>query len=269
MESLATWNQQDCSSRDKSSTAESALNPLRAKSPMIVMPTNNTGSECRAIAARFPGRIQNLISPGGWRQPVGMFAIDNGRFPCWRKGSKWNESAFLKLIDTAMPHMPRWIVVPDVVGNCEATLREWDAWEPRLRQLGVDLAFAVQDGATKEIVPSNADIVFVGGTTDWKWHTAWMWCHAFPRVHLARVNTEKWLWCSANCGAESCDGTGWFRGDKKQTRGLVRYLEMSQQGLSPAQLTLEFARTFGGEVYGLADRYVGTGKIKTPWPGTE
>jgi hypothetical protein len=40
------------------------------------------------------------------------------------------------------------------------------------------------------------------------------------------------------CGAESCDGTGWFRGDKRQLDGLIQYLEESTNGKSQTELVL-------------------------------
>src|SRR5690606_19465502 len=83
---------------------------------------------------------------------------------------------------------PRWLLVPDVVADRDATIARWREWEPKLRPFGFPLAFAVQDGMTAEDVPADADVIFVGGTTDWKWRTVWRWCHDFPRVHVGRVN---------------------------------------------------------------------------------
>lgn len=54
---------------------------------------------------------------------------------------------------------------------------------------------------------------------------------AFPRIHVGRVNTERMLWMAHEAGAESCDGTGWFRGDKAQLAGLMRYLDDSTNGV--------------------------------------
>lgn len=41
-----------------------------------------------------------------------------------------------------------------------------------------------------------------------------------------------------DAGAESCDGTGWFRGDQKQLSGLRRYLYESVAGRSQLELDL-------------------------------
>jgi hypothetical protein len=72
-------------------------------------------------------------------------------------------------------------------------------------------------------VPYNADIVFIGGSTSWKWRTLRTWTGAFPRVHVGRVNSRRLLEMAENCGAESCDGTGWFR-DPTRTKELEFYL---------------------------------------------
>jgi hypothetical protein len=67
------------------------------------------------------------------------------------------------------------------------------------------------------------DVVFVGGSTEWKWETAEMWCREFPRVHVGRVNSPRRLYELESWGCESCDGTGWNRGDRKQTAGLEEW----------------------------------------------
>ena len=109
---------------------------------------------------------------------------------------------------------------------------EWDQWAPRLQKDGWALAMAVQDDMKPEDVPGEAEVVFVGGTTLWKRRTIHMWCEEFSRVHVGRINTEKWLWACHRAGAESTDGTGWFRGSARQLNGLKRYLERTDAGLS-------------------------------------
>jgi hypothetical protein len=82
---------------------------------------------------------------------------------------------------------------------------------------------------TPDDVPDDADIVFVGGTTEWKWKNILMWTKNFKRVHVGRVNSYGLLWKAHEAGAESCDGTGWFR-EPSRTRELVSYLEESTVG---------------------------------------
>lgn len=190
----------------------------------MVMPADNAKLHVGWLAGRYPGRIGHLYSPHGVKGPYSFipYALDNGRFAVWANNRTWSEESFLKLLETHGRHC-RWVVVPDAVGDREGTLREWDAWAPRLSRY--TLAMAVQDGMTPQDVPDEASVIFVGGTTEWKRKTIRMWCEHFQRVHVGRINTYKWLWHCHEAGAESCDGTGWYRGDKKQLRGLERYLE--------------------------------------------
>ncbi len=134
---------------------------------------------------------------------------------------------------------PRWVVVPDVVADPVATLSRWIEWAPRLKSFGWPMAFAVQDGHTRADIPKNADIVFVGGTTEWKRKMIYHFASNFPRVHVGRINTERWLFHCLDCGVESCDGTGFFRGDQKQLAGLERVLKV-MSGKLQSQSVLNF-----------------------------
>ena len=208
---------------------------------MIVMPSNNSGLQVGYLAGKYSGRIGWLISPGGWRKPPSWmpYALDNGAFGAWSNKQPWDAKAFLAHIEKSKTtHKPRWIVVPDVVADMDATLISWHEWSPQLRAMlpNVPLAFAVQDGMTPYHVPKDADVVFVGGTTEWKWRNLYSWTDNFPRVHVARVNSERLLWMSHEAGAESCDGTGWMRGGEERLEELWRYLEQSANGDRRPQL---------------------------------
>lgn len=199
---------------------------------MMVMPSNNSGRVMRKLHADFPGRLGWLISPGGWRPPPNGLPVhlDNGAFGAWIKGTEWNRGAWWELIQLAHSLTnPKWAVVPDVVADREATLTKWAEWFPVIREAFPDLplAMAVQDGMTPADIPEAVEVIFVGGNTGWKWRNLRSWTDNFPRVHVARVNTERLLWMAHDAGAESCDGTGWFRGDQAQLAGLRRYLEQT------------------------------------------
>ena len=198
---------------------------------MIVMPSNNSSMHLGWLAGKYPGRIGWLLSPGGWRRVHHWmtYALDNRAFAAHINGEEWDEAGFIAHCDTAAAcgKAPSWVVVPDVVANREATIRRWHEWAPKLKRYGWPLAFAVQDGMTQKDVPSDADVVFVGGSTDWKWSTMWRWCQENARVHVARVNGYRGLWDCLDAGAESGDGTGWFRGDQEQLAGLERFLHES------------------------------------------
>lgn len=207
---------------------------------MIVMPSNNTGFECGYLAGMFPGRIGHLHSCDQLTEPRlrVTWALDNGVFGAWQSGREWSEEPLFRFLDAYAAWNPEWVVCPDWVADRDLTLARWRDYSPALRAFGVALAFVVQDGMTAPDVPNDADIVFVGGSTAWKWRTVREWCAAFPRVHVGRVNTYNLLWQAHDAGAESCDGTGWFRGGAKRLAGLVRYLQESSNGVRP-QMTME------------------------------
>lgn len=213
------------------------------------MPANNAKLEVGYLAGKYPGRVGHLYSPGGYpKQPYGdwlPYALDNGRFGAWKQALEhcgdggawadwWKPEQFITMVQhfaIQCEQKPLWVVVPDVVGDREATLREWDRWAPQLRDLyRVSLAFAVQDGMTEADVPELADVVFVGGTTNWKWLHYDRWPKAGFRTHVGRVNGYQYLRDCHRAGVESVDGTGFFRGDQNQLRGLRAYLEQADKG---------------------------------------
>lgn len=195
---------------------------------MRVLIANNSGREARRLAAVFPDRVGHIYGPGGWRGPFAEFpyALDNGAWPAFVKDQPFDESAYRSLVALAASATiaPLWAAVPDVVCDKDATVASWYRWAPELRACGWPLAFVVQNGMERQDVPASADLVFVGGSTEWKWETVGYWCERFPRVHVGRVNTERLLWQAHRAGAESCDGSGWFRGDRTQLDGLWYYL---------------------------------------------
>lgn len=199
---------------------------------MIVMPANVTRPLVREWAEKYPDSLGNLFSPRETRSPLpGVpFALDNGAFIAWRNGTPWSADDFRALVARYAPLAPSWILVPDVVTDRAATLDAWDRWADELRATGCPLAFALQDGMTPDDVPRDADVVFLGGSTYYKRATLNLWAQHFPRVHVGRINTEKWLWRCHAAGVESCDGTGWFRGRRAQLEGLVSFLERQAAG---------------------------------------
>jgi hypothetical protein len=210
---------------------------------MLVMPTNNSGIQIGYLCGKYPGRLGWLISPGGWRRPPSWmpYALDNGAFGAWLNKREWDEQAFIDLLDrTRYVPRPLWVAVPDVVADAEATKARWHEWSQRIREvIKTPLAFVVQDGMTVADVPDDADVLFVGGSTEWKWRNLKMWTDAHPRVHVGRVNSERLLWMAHDAGAESCDGTGWMRGGEDRLEDLERYLRLSTRNDKRPQMVME------------------------------
>lgn len=207
---------------------------------MRVLVTNNSKGVVHYWAGKYEGHhlLGHLYSPDGWRTPVPWlpYALDNGAFGAYRSGRPWDASAFVTHLERAYAAAirPLWVVVPDVVANREATIARWSFWSEHIRATyDFPLAFAVQDGMTPGDVPTGADVVFVGGSTDWKRATIATWCRHFPRVHVARINTGRWLWYCWAHGVESVDGTGWFRGCADQLAELATYLDRRSRGEGP------------------------------------
>ena len=204
------------------------------------MPANATGWFWHCLA-RETGRIGHLYSPGAQRGPWPWFpfALDNGAFSCWDMNtnrfdeSKWaaNEPQWKKLIEWAAPTgLARWAIVPDVPGNAEATFARWLSYFRFVADREINPALAVQDGMTIEQVKSlrpGPSVVCVGGSTEWKWETAEAWSKAFQRVHVLRCNSPEKLHWLESLGVESCDGTGWNRGNRRQTEGIEAWARKS------------------------------------------
>lgn len=206
------------------------------------MPANSSGWQLWHPLARETGRLGHLYSPGGQRGPWPWFpyALDNGAFSCWHQPTNtfnddhWNETerAWQRLIvwSQIAAIEPMWAIVPDVPGNAAETFKRWEQFAPGLTT--VPRALAVQDGMTVEQVKAlklQPDVIAVGGSTKdngaggWKWDTAEMWVKAFPRVHMLRCSSPTRLYELEAMGFESCDGTGWGRGDRTQLRGLEEW----------------------------------------------
>lgn len=204
---------------------------------MIVMPANCTGWIWHSLA-RETGRLGHLYSPGAQRGPWPWFpyALDNGAFGCWEPQTntfdyqKWKqrEDEWRRMLfwAQAAPQKPLWAIVPDIPGNSGETLKRWANYAPEVQSCGFQLALAVQDGMTCNDVRSltpTPDIICVGGTTEWKWQTVEKWA-AFGRCHLLRCSNPERLDYLESLGVESCDSTGWNRGDRdKRLAGLEEW----------------------------------------------
>jgi hypothetical protein len=204
---------------------------------MLVMPSNNSAWFCHALA-RETGRLGHLYSPGGQRGPWPWFpyALDNGAFSCWNQATnvfdadKWERilPAWHKMMMwSQVAHTrPLWAIVPDVIGDAEATLRQWSEYAKIVQDYRAPLALAVQDGMTASDVRNlsiQPEVIAIGGSDEFKWGTVEMWAGEFSRVHLLRCNSPSKIYDLEAMGIESCDGTGWMRGDRKRLALLEKW----------------------------------------------
>jgi len=162
--------------------------------------------------------------------------MDNGAFKCWDMATntfnyeKWEtvESKWRHMLFWAQsaPQPPLWAIVPDIPGNSPATLERWDEFAPIVKHSGFPLAIATQDGMTVDDVKKlkiQPQVITIGGTDEFKWGTVEMWAKEFKRVNVLRCNSPEKLYYLESLGVESCDGTGWNRGNSVQTRGVERW----------------------------------------------
>jgi hypothetical protein len=198
---------------------------------VMVFCSNHSSKAFHAFAMQHPGKLGWCFGPSSYRQPRPNlpFALDNDAFGAWSNRTEWNYPAWVAMLDKVRRsgHKPLWCAVPDVVMSREATLGAWKRYAPVARCYGWPLAFVVQDGMVPQDVPLDAAVVFVGGSKPWKWRTLPMWTEHFKRVHVGRVTTGPRLEIAERCGAESCDGTGFFRGSihSKQAKQLFAFIE--------------------------------------------
>lgn len=209
---------------------------------MRILVAANSNPLLHYLAGKYPGSVGWMVSPATkFFEPREWlpYAIDNGKYAAYSSQVEWDEDAFFDLLDRYKfcRYAPEWIVVPDEVANREQTLWNWVQYERRLRMYNWRLAFVVQDGMTTNDVPKSADVVFVGGTTNWKWRNVRLFCATFPRVHIGRVNSGDKLEYCLREGVESVDGSGWFReGDGARVNQLVDFISGERRETTMALL---------------------------------
>jgi hypothetical protein len=171
----------------------------------------------RSIAKEFPDDDIGIILSNRDRTCGDRDCIlDNGAYTAWKNGIEWNAEQWMKVVARlSKKDRLQWAVVPDVVADREATIDSWHQWAAYMKHdLGLSLAIAVQDGMTPADIPSDAgdsirpDVVFVGGSIEWKWRTLYKWVNAFPRIHVGKANSLRQLSAAHDAGVESVDGTG-------------------------------------------------------------
>ena len=158
-----------------------------------------------------------LMGPRGyWKTKLRRwmpYALDKDVYACWTQKEEWDEDEYFKALDRIAleGQKPMWVAVPDAIGNRGLTLKRWEKYADRISRYKWPMTMVVQDGMTLGDIPSEVDMIFVGGTTEWKWRNLNQWFDAGKRVHVGRVNSLHRVWLCHDLGCESVDGTGWFR----------------------------------------------------------
>jgi hypothetical protein len=207
---------------------------------MLVMPSSSPYAHY--WAGRW-GNVGHLYSPTNQHGPYEHlpYALDNGAYSAYANNTEWDAKSFDRLLLWAQgkQQQPLWVAAPDVVADGAATLAMWDEWSVALREQGFTPALVVQDGMTpQDALACEAEVVFVGGSYEWKWNWVWRFCDALPRVHVGKVYSYEALMKCWEAGAESVDGTGWFRGGPRTWSHVCRFLEEQADGKLKPQPTL-------------------------------
>lgn len=216
------------------------------KRQLMVMPSNNSSAIVHFWAGRHPGKIGWLVGPSAMSKTKLRkwipFALDNDAFATFTTGRPWDESAWLAMLDKVKLEglKPLWVLVPDVVADKTATLEKWHQHSPTAARYGWPLAFAVQDGMTPADIPAGVDLIFVGGSTTWKWRSLPMWAETGRRIHVGRVNEVTRLEICERWRVESVDGTGWMQGTDggRQAVALAAWLEGHRSAQQDLHLSL-------------------------------
>lgn len=161
---------------------------------------------CGLIVQPNSGYRPAFVLDAPWIADCGVFGAD--------RTSKFDEPRWRTFLERFAPHADRCVfaVVPDVVGDHEATLAQWDTYADVVTGFGYRPAFVLQDGCTPDEIPEDAYAVFVGGSDRFKLSAEARVCVDSARdlamwTHMGRVNSRHRLLLAASWGIDSVDGT--------------------------------------------------------------
>lgn len=198
---------------------------------------NPTGSEV-VRDAQIAGLLGCITTPaqGNVIFPTEVDTIaDNGCF-----SDVWTERKWLSWLD-GLPRSVRFAVCPDVFdpsgSACHGrTMARWATFAPAIRSRGFTPAFVCQVGATSDDLPADAEVLFLGGTTEWKLgpeaHRITATAKADGRwVHMGRVNSERRIVTALEMGCDSVDGTYVTFAPEKNLPRLLRFLDRAHESV--------------------------------------
>lgn len=191
------------------------------------------------------GVIGYIDTPAqGNARPDGVpWCADNGCF-----SDKWDEAKWWKFLtdNAADAGTCLFAVAPDVVGDAYATTVRFRKWGARIRDLGYPVAYVAQDGLenlrgrtesgglTFPVPWDSFDVLFIGGSTEWKLgpDARQIVAEAKARgkwVHMGRVNSERRFKYAASIGCDSADGTYLTFGPDANLPKLLAWTRLNDQ----------------------------------------
>lgn len=190
-----------------------------------------------ASACNRPGaneRVGDFVSPRSFNL-VGktkVWAADNDAF------NGFNPDRFRRMLDaiTTAPHKPKFVTMPDVVGDHRRTVELSLQWTKEFHDRGIPRAFVLQNGI-EHLPPefavswNNNDAFFIGGDTAFKFSEWVHWFVQFSKraaphkwIHMGRVNSVKRLDYARRIGCDSCDGSGMARFSRRVLNPMLNSL---------------------------------------------
>lgn len=199
-------------------------------------------------AVAFERNIGLLVQPGnGYHEKVGRYPVwagDNGAFT--KAAGGFSPERFRRMLSRpelrAAADRCLFVVAPDklvvlpdgtVVGDARGTLEQFPAWAEEIRAAGFPVAFVAQNGLENMLdeVPWHlVDVLFLGGSTEWKLGDGARACvdrarAEGKRTHMGRVNSGKRLAFANSWGVDTADGTFLAFGPTKNLPRLLAWLD--------------------------------------------
>lgn len=219
--------------------------------------TGASNDAVRAIA--HEEGIGLLLRPGvvyaSHVRDYAFWAADNGQYTT-RPGSAPSDAEWLDWLRSTVAKLDRntclFATAPDVlsvvevdgkpivVGNAAATLERSLPLFAEIRKLGLPAALVAQDGLEDLDIPWDAfDVLFIGGSTEWKLGpgAARLIAEAQRRgkgVHVGRVNSNRRYTYCANLGVDSVDGTYLAFGPQVNLPKLVNWVRNRPRSTAPS-----------------------------------
>jgi hypothetical protein len=196
-------------------------------------------------AAMQAGTLGYIDTPAqGNKRPAGVvWCADNGCF-----SDKWDQEKWWQfLVDNAHDAATcLFAVAPDVVGDAYATTVRFRKWWQRIRALGYPVAYVAQDGLEKlrgntvgggltfPVPWDSFDVLFIGGSTNWKLGEAARGIVAEAKgrgkwVHMGRVNSQRRFEYARAIGCDSADGTYLTFGPDTNLPKLLAWTRLNNQ----------------------------------------
>jgi hypothetical protein len=185
------------------------------------------------------GELGQMLTPKAGNRLVdgATFALDNGIVRLVESrpvtDPDWSETRWLAMLDRYEGEPScLFAVVPDVVGDAQATNQRWARHHGAALNRGYRACYVLQNGCHS--VPVSAGAVFIGGDDGFKLGAEARALVAEARarrlwVHMGRVNSLRRLRYAHQIGCDSVDGTYLAFGPDRNLPRLRRFLRRATE----------------------------------------